>query len=698
MVIAAVILRAVAVALAINATSRSARRLQDAVFERVHDTVLVEAGTLGRPSMLSRCTSYVDQVQEALLKAQTDGVLAFASLLLSLSLVLWIDVPIGMMLIGAVLIFEVIRRIVASRWTSLAHHRLDLKTALSETTDAAVSTVASVRAIRAEDHFRRRFGHEADEVRSWTTRLERFGEAFGLTAFAIGQLGVLIVIGVVGFLRADLSIGEATAAVLYVRTVAEALSSLPAVLIRLHEAAPYMRRLRNVLLAPLRRPEPTDPVPLPARPSALHAENLEYGEPDRSGGCTDVSFTATPSRWVMLVGPVGSGCESIVAVSAGLEVPTAGRVLLDAVDLATASRRDISGHVAVLPARSAVLEATLAENLTVLRPQATADEINAAVAAAGLSALVARYPDGTNTLVGGRLRPIGPQDRARIGLARVLLSHAEVVIISDPTVGLDLEAGEEFWAGARRYLEGRIVIATTPRLDLIDASDQVVVLERGGVVDVGTRAELLARRGVFTRLWQRMLDGVDPSSDLGSIPGLVTLSPEVLAQLATRLVTERFDDGQTIIATGEVADRVFIVVDGSVELFDGDRRVATVKAGNHFGDLEAAGGALTTFSAVARGTTVLRSLHRLAISGGAAGVLDRSPAERALYAYLARNGVSTTAEIEAQGYSTDLASTLDALVADGVVVRTELDGELTYRLAGSQRRRRGGLVSLLDTL
>jgi len=697
-VIAAVILRAVAVALAINATSRSARRLQDAVFERVHDTVLVEAGTLGRPSMLSRCTSYVDQVQEALLKAQTDGVLAFASLLLSLSLVLWIDVPIGMMLIGAVLIFEVIRRIVASRWTSLAHHRLDLKTALSETTDAAVSTVASVRAIRAEDHFRRRFGHEADEVRSWTTRLERFGEAFGLTAFAIGQLGVLIVIGVVGFLRADLSIGEATAAVLYVRTVAEALSSLPAVLIRLHEAAPYMRRLRNVLLAPLRRPEPTDPVPLPARPSALHAENLEYGEPDRSGGCTDVSFTATPSRWVMLVGPVGSGCESIVAVSAGLEVPTAGRVLLDAVDLATASRRDISGHVAVLPARSAVLEATLAENLTVLRPQATADEINAAVAAAGLSALVARYPDGTNTLVGGRLRPIGPQDRARIGLARVLLSHAEVVIISDPTVGLDLEAGEEFWAGARRYLEGRIVIATTPRLDLIDASDQVVVLERGGVVDVGTRAELLARRGVFTRLWQRMLDGVDPSSDLGSIPGLVTLSPEVLAQLATRLVTERFDDGQTIIATGEVADRVFIVVDGSVELFDGDRRVATVKAGNHFGDLEAAGGALTTFSAVARGTTVLRSLHRLAISGGAAGVLDRSPAERALYAYLARNGVSTTAEIEAQGYSTDLASTLDALVADGVVVRTELDGELTYRLAGSQRRRRGGLVSLLDTL
>ena len=235
-------------------------------------------------------------------------------------------------------------------------------------------------------------------------------------------------------------------------------------------------------------------------------------------------------------------------------------------------------------------------------------------------------------------------------------------------------------------------------MDLIDASDEVVVLERGGVVDVGTRAELLARRGVFTRLWQRMLDGVDPTTDLGSLPGLATLSPEVLAQLATRLVTERFDDGQTIIATGEVADRVFIVVDGSVELFDGDRRVATVKAGNHFGDIEAAGGALTTFSAVAHGPTVLRSLHRLAISSGAAGVLDRSPAERALYAYLARNGVSTSAELEALGYSTGVGSTLEALVADGVVARTELGGELTYRLAGSQRRRRGGLVSLLDTL
>lgn len=697
-VVAAVILRAISVGLAISSTSRSARRLQDAVFERVHDTVLVESGALGRPSMLSRCTTYIDQVQEALLKAQTDGLLAVASLLLALALELWIDVPIGMMLIGTVLIFEIIRRVVASRWTALAHHRLDLKTALSETTDVAVSTVASVRAIRSEEHFRLRFRRQADDVRSWTTRLERFGEAFGLTAFAIGQLGVIIVIAVVGFLRSDLSIGQATAAVLYVRMVAEALTSLPTVLTRLTESAPYMRRLRRVLLTPVRRDEPAAPLPLPAQPSALHVENLGYREPDGSGGFGDVSFTATALRWVMVVGPVGSGCESIVALTAGLERPTGGRVLLDDIDLARASLRDVSGHIAVLPARSVVLEATLAENLTVLRPQATADEIDAAVAAAGLSALVARYPDGTNTLVGGRLRPVGPQDRARIGLARVLLSQAQVVIISDPTVGLDLEAGEEFWGGARRYLDGRIVIATTPRLDLIDANDQVVVLERGGVVDVGTRAELLARRGVFTRLWQRMLDGVDPTTDLGSLPGLATLSPEVLAQLATRLVTERFDDGQTIIATGEVADRVFIVVDGSVELFDGDRRVATVKAGNHFGDIEAAGGALTTFSAIAHGPTVLRSLHRLAISGGAAGVLDRSPAERALYAYLARNGVSTAAELEALGYSTGVGSTLDALVADGVVTRTELGGEPTYRLAGSQRRRRGGLVSLLDTL
>ncbi len=697
-VVAAAILRAIAVGLAINATSLSGRRLQDAVFERVHDTVLVESGALGRPSMLSRCTTYIDQVQEALLKAQTDGLLAVASLVLALALVLWIDVPIGTMLIGTVLIFEIIRRVVSSRWTALAHHRLDLKTALSETTDAAVSTVASVRAIHAEEHFRRRFRREAEEVRSWTIRLERFGEAFGLTAFAIGQLGVLIVIAVVGFLRSDLSIGEATAAVLYVRTVAEALTSLPTVLIRLTESAPYMRRLSRVLLTPTRRDQPTAPLALPAQPKALHAENLGYSEPDGAGGFADVSFTATALRWAMLVGSVGSGSESVVAVAAGLERPGAGRVLLDDVDLATASIGDVCRHIAVLPARSTVLEATLAENLTVLRPQATADEINAAVAAAGLTAFVARYPDGMNTLVGGRLNPVGPQDRARIGLARVLLSQAQVVLISDPTVGLDLEAGEEFWGAARRYLDGRIVIASTTRLDLIDARDQLIVLERGGVVDVGTRAELLARPGVFTRLWQRMLDGVDPTSDLGSIPGLAKLSPEVLAQLATRLVTERFEDGQTIIAAGQVADRVFIVVDGIVELFDGDRRIATMKAGNHFGDIESPGAAVTTFSAVAREATVLRSLHRLAVSGGAAGVLDRSPAERALYAHLARNGVSTSAELEALGYSTGVGSTLEALVADGVVVGVELDGEVSYRLAGSQRRRRGGAVSLLDTL
>jgi CRP-like cAMP-binding protein len=218
------------------------------------------------------------------------------------------------------------------------------------------------------------------------------------------------------------------------------------------------------------------------------------------------------------------------------------------------------------------------------------------------------------------------------------------------------------------------------------------------VAEQGTRAELRARPGHFSRLWNRLVEGSDPIEELAAVPALSGLDHDVLLGLAQRLVIEQFDAGTTIYSPGDPADRVYLVSDGIVDLETGGRQVASIHSGFHFGDFDATGHSLRNTAAIARTPVVLRSLHRLAISGGVLGVLDRPAGERTLYRWLAGVGSATTEEMSALSDRIDVDAALRGLLADGTVVPAgDREGATVYRVAGSRRRaaRSGGL---LDTL
>lgn len=700
-VLAVFVLRAVTLLLAARTTYSMARRLQDAVFARVHDTALLDGGALPRPSMVSRCTSYVENVTKALVEAQTRGIPDVAALLFSTALLLYIDVPVGLMMVAVIVIFEIARRVVAPRWSRLARERLDLNTAMGEAADSAITQSGSVRATRSEVSVRRGFARWADAAAAKARRLAGVGEGVELSAFGIGQFSVLAAIALVGFVRQDLSLGEATAVILYVREVSTALEGVPSMVVELQEAAPYMRRLRRVLSAPLRRPEPPQPRPLPSTPSSLVLDDATYVHPDGSTGCRAISISASTSTWTIVCGLAGSGSSEILDLCAGLEVPSGGRVLVDDVALTDVNTNQLRFGIAVMPAQPELIEGTVRENIEWSRSPDTTTGRGAnaglstarAVEAAGLIPWLATLADGLDTQVGQRRERIDAETCIRIHLARVLASDAAIVVTHDVCRLLDREVGEQLWAVMRRELQGRIVVATTERLDLIGDDDTIHCLRLGEVVESGSRQQLLQRNAYFAHLWGRLVEGGSPSAELASIPSLASLSEAALDDIVTRLVTERYEAGAPIFRPGEPADRVFIVVDGTVDLFDGERRLASVRAGFHFGDFDPSGPSVRTSAARARTPVVLRSLHRLAISAGIVSVLDRPREERALAAWLLRNGPATRARLDALntgsgGDTVDIDGALRNLLGDGLVSQAEgPDGVLVFRMSGAQRRR-----------
>jgi len=702
LIAAVAVLRMATLRISLRLTLDGARQLQDDIFGRVHDTTVVESGTLGRPSMVSRCTSYVERVQSALTQLMTRGVPAAANLALSTGILLWIDAATGILMCGLLLIFEVVRRAVSPRWSRAVRRKLDDNTRLSEVADDAISHIGPIRRAGAEGVQRRQFARRADEVRSSTVRIDTISEGFDFAAFALGQVGVLLSVAIIGFARDGISLGQATASLLYVRAMSDAIGALPAVVVSLQEAAPYMRRLDRVLGFPLRRTGSGHTEAPGADDRSLVLETVSYSPADGSHGCSEVEMIVLPGTWWVVAAQQRAARDAVLVIAAGLDQPDEGTVRVGGTDLSLLDLASVRAEVACVDAAPYVADASVLDNLRLARPEATEHEVWTAARLTSFGDWIDTLPSGLDTVVGRLGHHVPKSERINMAITRALVSAARVVVIDDPTEHLDAEAAAECWRTMRRLFTDRSVLVGTARLDLIAADDHVVVLHDGKVAEHGTVDHLL-RHGVhWPALWSRHSGGVDAVATLREFPSLARLPDSVLQRSGQRFVTETFEAGEVVFRRGELADRLFVIARGCIELWDDERRIATLHDGDHFGEfdplLDAVSDSRRSLTARAAATTTLSSLHRGALTGGAAQVLEGSAHQRSVYRHLARNGALTEAEICGDLPDIDVTAVLDELLVGGSVTRSVADGLTIWRIAGEARRAGRQSSQLLERL
>lgn len=696
------LLRIATLRLSLRVTFDGSRRLQDEIFERVHDTNLVESGALGRPSMVSRCTGYVEHVQSALTQLLTRGIPSAANLVLSIVILLLIDPGIGALMCGLLVAFECVRRVVSPHWSRAVRRKLDDNTLLSEVADDAISNIRPIRSAGAEPVQRRLFARRANLVRRHSTRIETISEGFDFAAFAVGQFGVLLSVAVIGFARSGTTLGDAAATLLYVRAMSDAIGALPAVVVSLQEAAPYMRRLDRVLKFPLRRPATAQPLHLPAEHRSLVFDAVSFAPHDGSGGIHDIDLEVRNGEWRVLVAPQRSARDAVLLLASGLDVADRGHVRVGQTSLDSLAVDDARTLVSFIDSTPYIADTTLLENLRLSRPTATESDALAAAAAALLNPWIDTLEHGLDTIVGRTGHHVPRSEKVRIAIARTLVAAAPVVVIDDPTLQFDAESAAATWRLMRGLFAERCVLISTSRLELIGAADTISVLVEGHVAETGTMDKLLRHGTHWNGLWDRHTGTLDLVAALRNVPSLGRLPDTVLQRSAPRFVTETFDAGEDVFVAGELADRLFLIARGSIELWDAERRVATLHDGDHFGDfdplLDAVSDSRRTLTAKAAATTTLRSLHRSAFTGGTAQLLDGPADLRAVYRHLARNGALDTAALQAALPHIDVESALDQLLVARSVTRSTAEGNTTWRIASEARRASSPRAHLLDRL
>jgi ATP-binding cassette subfamily B protein len=249
-----------------------------------------------------------------------------------------------------------------------------------------------------------------------------------------------------------------------------------------------------------------DAQPLPpasGQGAAIAFEHVGFQHDARSVGLRDVTFEAPPGTTTAIVGPSGAGKTTAVRLVLRLLDPKAGRVSIDGLDMRQVRLADLRGAVALVPQDVALFNDSLYANIAFARPGASHDDVRAAAEAAELGPFIDSLPNGMSTMVGERGLKLSGGERQRVGIARALLANPRVLVLDEATSALDGPTEAAIQETLRKVRAGRTTLVVAHRLSTIADADQILVLRRGRIVERGTHAALLEKKGEYAALWRR---------------------------------------------------------------------------------------------------------------------------------------------------------------------------------------------------
>lgn len=373
-----------------------------------------------------------------------------------------------------------------------------------------MSGIAAVKSAAVEQEVRWRWEDSFTQFNNVAFKGQKFGLGLGAVNGAVNTLGstALLWLGATMVIQDQLTIGQFVAFNMMIGYVLDPVVALANLWDELQEIFISIERLNDVFEAEPEEPAGQPMLLLPPLRGdvVFEAVTFRYDEEAEYNTLENLSFRVAPGQTLAIVGRSGSGKTTLVKLIEGLYYPSRGRVLMDGHDLRHVSPYSLRSQLGVVPQECFLFSGTILDNITLYRQGVTLEQAVEAAKLAEAHTFIQALPLGYNTKVGERGSTLSGGQRQRIAIARALLGNPRILVLDEATSSLDTESERRFQRNLTQITRERTTFIIAHRLSTVRNADNILVLDRGILVEQGTHDKLMALKGLYYHLAQQQLD------------------------------------------------------------------------------------------------------------------------------------------------------------------------------------------------